>query len=304
MEILLLQHKNKLKEKITSIVLCAGEGARAKNIAENIPKPLIKVKSLKNQSILSLIISNLMNLKLDPIVVVTGHLGEQITDFVNSPQIKNQYDEESILIHSSGVRYKLGPLYSFLSITTNNQIFKDDKIFMVFPGDTVFDYKLLREILDLLLENYSQVIHKSIIFYRKIRTDILKKKLEKYYPNYEKSISYLKIEEKNSKTIVKEIFQEKLSSISNEEVINQIIPIFIFSSEYVKIIKDLTSTVRFRYIREVVNLMIIKKKRFFALSVSPEYNFYDIDTYLDLKILNEKKKVDNSSSDYLRKLVS
>ncbi|MBY8986856.1 MAG: hypothetical protein KGD61_00255, partial [Candidatus Lokiarchaeota archaeon] len=112
------------------------------------------------------------------------------------------------------------------------------------------------------------------------------------------------IEEKNSKTIVKEIFQEKLSSISNEEVINQIIPIFIFSSEYVKIIKDLTSTVRFRYIREVVNLMIMKKKRFFALSVSPEYNFYDIDTHLDLKILNEKKKVDNSSSDYLRKLVS
>ena len=45
-------------------------------------------------------------------------------------------------------------------------------------------------------------------------------------------------------------------------------------------------------------------KQFFALSVSPENNFYDIDTLLDLKILNEKKKVDNSSSDYFRKLVS
>jgi choline kinase len=290
MEILLLQHKNKFKEKITSVVLCAGEGARARNISKNIPKPLVKVESLNNQSILSLIISNLISLKLDPIVVVTGHLGEQIADFVNSLQIKNQYGEDSILIHSSRVRYKLGPLYSFLSITTNNQIFKDDKIFMVFPGDTVFDFDLIQEILNLLLENYSLVINNSIIFYRKIRTDMLKKEYEKYSPKYEKIISYLRIEEKDSKAIVKEISQEKLSSISNQEVIKQIIPIFIFNNDYVKVIKDLASSVKFRTIREVVNLMLEREKHFFAVSVSPENNFYDIDTPLDLKILNDKKK--------------
>ncbi len=49
--------------------------------------------------------------------------------------------------------------------------------------------------------------------------------------------------------------------------------------------------------------MIKKNKVFQALTVNPEYNFYDIDTQIDLKNLNEKKKVDNSSSDYLRKLV-
>lgn len=290
MEILLLQHENKYKEKITSVVLCAGEGARAGSISKNIPKPLIKVESLNNQSILSLIISNLISLNLDPIVVVTGHLGEQIADFVNSPRMKNQYGEEYILIHSSGVRYKLGPLYSFLSITTDDQIFKDDKIYMVFPGDTVFDFNLIQEILNLLLENYSLVINNSIIFYRKIRTDILKKDYKKYYPKYEKSISYLRIEEKDSKAIVKEISQEKLSSISNQEVINQIIPIFIFNNAYVKLIKDIASSAKFRTIRQVVNLMVEREKQFFALSVSPENNFYDIDTLLDLKILNEKKK--------------
>ncbi|NVM17342.1 MAG: NTP transferase domain-containing protein [Candidatus Lokiarchaeota archaeon] len=290
MEILLLPHKDKLKETITCVILCAGEGTRTKDIAINVPKPLLKVESLNNQSILSLIISNLIDLKFNQIVIVTGHLGGLIADFVNSSQIKNQNSRENILIHRSGDRYKLGPLYSFLSITKNNQIFKEDKLFMVFPGDTVFDFNLIQEIFDLIIEKYMQIINNSILFYRKIRTDILKKKYEKYYPKYEKSISYLKIEEMDSKAIVKEISQEKLDLISDQEEINQIIPIFIFNNVYVEAIRDLANSVKFRTIREAVNLLIEREKHFFAISVSPEKNFYDIDTPLDLKILNEKKK--------------
>lgn len=290
MEILLSQPENNFKEKITSVVLCAGEGTRAKIISQNLPKSLLKVSSLNNQTILSLVFSILKNLNLDPIIVVTGHLGEYIEDFVHSFLTKNQYGESSIIIHSSGDDYKLGPLFSFLSITKNEQIFKEDKLFMIFPGDTVFDFNLIQEILNLLLENYSLVINNSIIFYRKIRTDLLKKKFKKYYPKYEKSISYLRIEEKDSKAIVKEISQKKLSSFSNQEVINHVIPIFIFNNSYIKAIKYLSSSVKFRTIREVVNLMLKREKLFFAVSVSPENNFYDIDTPLDLKILNEKKK--------------
>ena len=284
------QLENNFKDKITSVVLCAGEGTRAKNISQNLPKSLLKVNSLNNQTILSLIFSNLKNLNLDPIVVVTGHLGEHIEDFINSFMAENQYAEESIIIHSSGDDYKLGPLFSFLSITKNDQIFNEEKLFMVLPGDTVFDFNLIQEILNLILENYSLVINSSIIFYRKIRTDVLKIKFEKYHPKYEKNISYLRIEEKDSKAIVKEISQEKLSSISNQEIIQQVIPIFIFNNAYIEAIKDLSSSVKFRTIREVVNLMLEREKLFFAVSVSPENNFYDIDTPLDLIILNEKKK--------------
>jgi choline kinase len=286
----LSQLENNFKDKITSVVLCAGEGARAKNISQNLPKSLLKVNSLNNQTILSLIFSNLKNLNLDPIVVVTGHLGEHIEDFINSFMAENQYAEESIIIHSSGDDYKLGPLFSFLSITKNDQIFNEEKLFMVLPGDTVFDFNLIQEILNLILENYSLVINSSIIFYRKIRTDVLKMKFEKYHPKYEKNISYLRIEEKDSKAIVKEISQEKLSSISNQEIIQQVIPIFIFNNAYIEAIKDLSSSVKFRTIREVVNLMLEREKLFFAVSVSPENDFYDIDTPLDLIILNEKKK--------------
>ena len=281
---------SKIKEKFTSIVLCAGEGVRAKSIAINVPKTLIKVESLNNQPILSLIIASLVKLKLSPIVVVTGHLAEQIEDYLFSPHIKNQFSNESILINSSGARYKLGPLHSFLSITTNEQIFKDDKMFIVFPGDTVFDNKLLQEVLGLLLENYTLLKNNSFIFYRKIRTNDLIISLKKYYPNQKITISYLKMEEKGLKATVKEISQKRLNLFSNEEIINQIIPIFIFNYAYVKEIQDLVSSIKFSYIREVVNFMIKQDKIFLALSVNPDYNFYDIDTQIDLKNLNEKKK--------------
>jgi len=281
---------NKTKEKFTSIVLCAGEGVRAKSIANDVPKTLIKIESLNNQPILSVIITSLIKLKLSPIVIVTGHLAEQIEAFIISPHIKNQFSKESILINNSGARYKLGPLHSFLSITTNKQIFKDDKKFIVFPGDTVFDNRLLKEVLDLLLENYTLLKDNSFIFYRKIKTDDLIRRLKKYYPNQEMTISYLKMEEKGLKANVKEISQKQLKLFSNEEFINQIIPIFIFNYAYVKEIQVLVSSIKFSYIREVVNFMIKQDKIFLALSVNPEFNFYDIDTQIDLKNLNEKKK--------------
>jgi choline kinase len=290
MEILLSQHKNKLMDKITSVVLCAGEGTRAKIISNGIPKPLIKLESLNNQTILSLIISNLLNLNLGPIVVITGYLENQIIDYLIKLQVRNQYADKSIMIHSSGDDYKLGPLFSFLSFTKNSQIFKDDKIFMIIPGDTIFDYKLLKEISTLFLEYYSRKPIIPVVFYRQLRANFLKKEYEKYNITAEKSISYLKIKEDNSNKMVKEISQDNLYSFSNNELINQAIPIFLLTTSYVKIIKELGITERIHSIREVVNSMINKGQEFFAVSVSPDHNFYDIDTHIDLKILNEIKK--------------
>ena len=289
MAILLSQHKNEFKEKITSVILCAGEGTRAKNIAKNIPKSLVRIKSLNNRSILSLLISNLVNLNLNPIVVITGHLEEKIANFISTLQINNQNVENCVLVHNSGEMYKSGPLFSFLSITSDPQIFKHDKIFMVLPGDTVFDYELLEEILDVLLTHYSRIKNNPIIFYRKINAEKLNKKLVNY-PNFEKNISYLKIKEKNSNQIVKEISQNNLRTFSNEQVINQVIPVFLFPTACVNTIKNISKAGKHRSIRQVVNLMIKEGQKFFAVSVNPEHDFYDIDTIVDLKILNEKKK--------------
>ncbi len=290
MEILLLQHKDTNKENITSVILCAGEGTRVRDIAIHIPKPLIKIKFLNNQTILSHLISSLINLEIEPIVVVTGHLGEQIEDFVNSFQIKNKYKKNKILVNRSGVRYKLGPLHSFLSITENNQIYKENRVFMIFPGDTIFDYNLLQEILNLILKNYSLLENYSIVFYRKIKISSLKEKFKTYDPNLFKTISYLKINRNGSKSYVREIKQRTISSFTNKKTIHQVIPIFIFSFRIVQEIKNLANCNRFKTIREIVNLIIKKEEIFLALSIDPEYDFYDIDSPIDLTILNEKKK--------------
>ncbi len=290
MEILLLQHKDTNKENITSVILCAGEGTRVRDIAKHIPKPLIKIKSLSNQTILSHLISSLINLEIEPIVVVTGHLGEQIEDFISSYQIKNKLKKNKILVNRSGVQYKLGPLYSFLSITGNNQIYKENRVFMIFPGDTIFDYNLLQEILNLLLKNYSLLENYSIVFYRKIKISSLKERFKTHDPNLSKTISYLKINKSGSKSIVREIKQRTLSSFTNKKTINQVIPIFIFSFRKVQEIKNLAKCNRFKTIREIVNLIIKKEEIFLALSIDPEYDFYDIDSPIDLRILNEKKK--------------
>ncbi|GAH50809.1 unnamed protein product [marine sediment metagenome] len=78
MEIQLSPLNRKFMENLTSVVLCAGEGKRAKGIADDIPKPLIKVESLKNQSILTILISHLYRFGIKPIVIVTGYLSKQI----------------------------------------------------------------------------------------------------------------------------------------------------------------------------------------------------------------------------------
>jgi len=129
MEIQLSPPKTKFMENLTSVILCAGEGKRAKGIADDIPKPLIKVESLKNQSILTILISLLYRFGIKPIVIVTGYLSKQIEKDIISSQAKKTYKSEAIIINNAGNRYKLGPLHSFLSITRNKQVFKTNELF-------------------------------------------------------------------------------------------------------------------------------------------------------------------------------
>ncbi|GAJ10188.1 unnamed protein product, partial [marine sediment metagenome] len=215
--------------------------------------------------------------------MVTGHLGEQIEDFVNSYQIKNKLEKNKILVNRSGVQYKSGPLHSFLSITENNQIYKENRVFMIFPGDTIFDYNLLQEALNLILKNYSLLDNYSIVFYRKIKISSLKERFKTNDPNLVKTISYLKINRNGSKSIVREIKQRTLSSFTDKKTIHQVIPIFIFNFRIVQEIKNLANCNRFKTIREIVNLIIKKEETFLALSIDPEYYFYDIDSPIDLR---------------------
>ncbi|MHA2326385.1 MAG: sugar phosphate nucleotidyltransferase, partial [Promethearchaeota archaeon] len=63
--------KNKLPEKLATIILCAGEGRRISHFIKNIPKPLIKIN---NKPILYYLITNLCQHGITSINIITGHL--------------------------------------------------------------------------------------------------------------------------------------------------------------------------------------------------------------------------------------
>lgn len=277
-------------ENLTSIILCAGEGKRAKGIADELPKPLIKVESLNNQTILSILISNLCRLGIKPIVIVTGYLNRQIEKYIKSSQVKFPHKSDNIIINNAGNQYKLGPLHSFLSITKNKRVFKTNELFLVIPGDTIFDYVLMEDILNIIKRNHSKLNQNSFVFYRKTNRMALSKDTKKFEQIRNNKLSCIIIKEKGSKQYIKEIDQRNINALSDEEDFNQIIPIFIFTYEQIIYFKNLASEIKLNKIVDAVNLSIKNHMEFLACKVKSNQNFYDIDTALDLTFVNKKYK--------------
>jgi len=113
----LLLQKNEFKENLSIVILCAGEGKRLKKITKSTPKPLLKIKSLRNEILLQNTIFKLINLGIKQIAIITGHLGDIIQNFISNLVKENKYLLNKLEIINSEGQYRLGPLYSFLSIT-------------------------------------------------------------------------------------------------------------------------------------------------------------------------------------------
>lgn len=274
--------KNNSKNNITSIILCAGEGSRISDFIPNKPKPLIEIN---NKPILSYLISHLRKLNISSIIIVTGHLKKQVEDYIK--EIKQKYDtlKEKIFVINSGNDYKKGPLYSFLSITNEKSILKRDLIYLVFPGDTYFEFNLISEIIT-TIKNVNDLIHgNSIIFYQKLQGIKLKEK-----EDLNKTISTINTEELESMEIVRKIEQQKLNSISESAFYKRIIPVFVFNFKFLENIIEAEKKSSVKTIREIVNLLIKRQSILYAYSLNPDYRFYDIDTKLDLLNLNQTKR--------------
>lgn len=288
----LLPQKNELRNKISIIILCAGEGKRFKEITQNLPKPLLKIKSLNNNTILYHTINNFIKLGIRQIAIIKGHLGYQIDDFISSLKRTNKYLKDKLLIIDSGTDYKLGPLYSFLSITKNNKIFKKENLFLIIPGDTLFDFNLLSDIFTTLINNYNLIHEYPIIFYRKIEASILKEKYKSIIQISPKFISIAQIERTNSKIFLRAIQQRDLKDIKDIEFIRQIIPVFLFNFKIVSEFLKLKEKVPINTIREMINFVIGNGQNIIALEIENKFEFFDIDSKLDLLNLDIKKKKD------------
>ena len=287
MVILLSQLDKDIKEfldKITPVILCAGEGVRLKEITSKIPKPLILINTLDNKPILRHTIDQLLRVGVNRIVIVKGYLGNKIDDFIDRLKLERPDLKEKLETVDASDQYKLGPLYSFLSITKTINHFRRNYIYLILPGDTIFEYELLNEIFSLLEENFKLKKKDPIIFFRQIMGSYLRQK------DKSEQISCIDIEKISSKRFLKSIKQVKVSIISNSEFINQIIPIFFFPWDFIQEIIKAERKISVTTIREVINHLIKKGNRILAVKIERKYNFYDIDNKFDLLELEKLKK--------------
>lgn len=274
MGILLSQLDKEFLEKITPVILCAGEGVRMSEL--KIPKPLILINALDNKPILRHTIDLLLKVGVNRIAIVKGYLGNKIDDFLDKLKQERADLKENLVGVDASDQYKLGPLYSFLSITKTNNLFRRNYLYLILPGDTIFEYELINEIFSLLEENFKLKQKDPIIFFRKIMGSYLKQK------DKSEQISCIDIEKINSKRFLKSIKQVKVSTISDSESFNQIIPIFLFPWDFIQEIIKAEKEISVKTIREAVNHLIKQGNRIFVVKIDNKYNFYDIDNKFDL----------------------
>ena len=116
--------------KIKTIIMAGGKGTRLASIANDIPKPMVR---LCGKPILEYQLNCLKENGLRDIIIVTGHLGEVIRDYFKDGSAFGcniSYFNESVPLGSAGALYKI-----FDELT-------DD--FILLNGDIIFDIDFSR----------------------------------------------------------------------------------------------------------------------------------------------------------------
>jgi NDP-sugar pyrophosphorylase family protein len=286
MVIRLSLQKNNVKNELSIIILCAGRGTRLKKFTKSTPKPLIKILGVP---ILQNTLININSLDINRIAITVGYLGNKIAKFISELKMEDHSFFNKLLLIDATPHYKLGPLYSFLSITDHKDFFIKDHYFLLIPGDTIFDYQIFQEVISIFLDNFNKIKISPVVFYRNIEIN----RLKGYYGS-KRLISCINIELDGTEVILKEILQTKLSKLLSNDNLNQIIPIFILPYKFIKIILNSKKKIPYNTIWETLNYFLNQNMRIFAFKLNNQFNFYDIDYKRDIK----KREKDNRRSNY------
>jgi len=286
MEIRLLPQKKNKEKNVIPIILCAGRGTRYSKVTRKIPKPLIKINALNNITILHHLIKDLTILRVSKIAVVTGYLSKKIETFLDK-LIKEHRDltNKLLLVHSSE-DYKKGPMFSLLSVMKNKTIYKKDNVFIVFPGDTIFNIELLKEIFSFIYENFDLILTSPYIFYQEIQA----KNLYKSYKGRINFISILESDETKPKITIKEIKKIDINSVPKEIYLKHAIPILVLNCSFLEILNKLSKTNPVEEIREILNIYLKQNQNIFSFKIDSKKQFYDIDTIEDLNYFNQLER--------------
>ena len=269
-----------LKERLQVVVLCAGEGTRFREDNSNIPKSLTLIQSMDNKPLLDIIIADLLSQGLNNINLILGSLGNVIESHIFNLKSRDPILNSRIITINAHPDYKKGPLFTLLTILDYPEIFKKDSLFLVFPGDTVFDHNLLYEILMILITGFGIIQGKPIIFYKRVRTSDIKKT----------SISRVKTIKKRNTEILARI--EEINLVNNKEDvwIKQILPVFFLNYEFLLLISQILKSSHSNKISDILNKACKRNlQEVIACEITSKGSFYDIDTIFDLDHLNKKK---------------
>lgn len=269
-----------LKEKLRVVILCAGEGTRFREDNSNIPKSLTLIQSMDNKPLLDIIIADLLSQGLNNINLILGSLGNVIESHIFNLKSRDPILNSRIITINAHPDYKKGPLFTLLTMLDYPEIFKKDSLFLVFPGDTVFDHDLLYEILMILITGFGIIQGKPIIFYKRVRTSDIKKT----------SISRVKTIKKRNTEILARI--EEINLVNNKEdvCIKQILPVFFLNYEFLLLISQIVKSSHSNKISEILNEVCdMNLQEVIACKITSKGSFYDIDTVYDLDHLNKIK---------------
>ncbi|MFW9971832.1 MAG: sugar phosphate nucleotidyltransferase, partial [Candidatus Odinarchaeota archaeon] len=250
----MLQLKNELKENLIVVILCAGEGKRLKKLTKDVPKPLLKIKILNDENILHNTIYQLVNIGIEQIAIIIGHLGTTIKNYISKLIKKDPSLRNKLTIIDSKNQYKLGPLFSFLSITEKKRIYNSNMCYLLIPGDTLFDYNILKEVFFKISDNFNLIRKSPFLFYRSIGFELLK---ELY--NRDRIISNAEVVKIDSEIILKTISQLKIREISPNQLVNQIIPLIGLSYDSINQILNLNRNYSYKTVWQALNSLILDK---------------------------------------------
>ena len=118
---------SKIKNSLSVIILCGGEGQRLRPLTEKVPKPLIKIK---NKTIIEYIINHFYKYKIKNIIIATGYKHKLLKQFINK-----KYKNQKIKVFDTGVKTEIIKRISKISKYLSDNV-------VVCYGDTLVDIDL------------------------------------------------------------------------------------------------------------------------------------------------------------------
>ena len=118
---------SKIKNSLSVIILCGGQGQRLRPLTQKIPKALIKIK---NKAIIEYIINHFLKYKINNIIIVTGYKHKLLKKFINK-----KYKNKKIRILDTGLKTEIIKRVEKISNHLNNNV-------ILCYGDTLVDINL------------------------------------------------------------------------------------------------------------------------------------------------------------------